>query len=989
MANQISGKVPIEKLDHVKPIDGEDMSQKGVNEENSNLAEVVKANKKESEVEKEAWRLLRNAVVTYRNSSIGTVAANDPNDKMPLNYDQVFIRDLVPSALAFLLKGEGEIVRNFLLYTMQLQSWEKTVDCYSPGQGLMPASFKVRTVALDDNKFEEVLDPDFGESAIGRVAPVDSDRENHLDPVTGSRSSLIQENTVYTFTSTDSIITAQSLNDGETLVSKGGSFELGFFSPGNSKYRYLGIWYKNIPIRTVVWVANRQNPIKDLSGKLMMNSTGSLVLSSGNNSDVWFTKSSKSAQSPILQLLDSGNLVVRDDVDRKTDVHLWQSFDYPSDTLLPDMKLGWDLRTGLSRRISSWKNSDDPSPGMLSDGVELAEYPQMVMRKGSRKFFRSGSWNGLQFSGAPELKLNPVFEFTFVLNQEEVYYMYQLKNKSVISRLVLNETTSSRERYVWVEADQSWKLYSSIPRDYCDNYALCGANGICSITNSPVCRCLNGFKPKSAQSWNSIDWTLGCIRNETLDCQRTHDFIKFSSLKLPDTPNSWVNTSMNLDECRETCSKNCSCVAYANSDISRRGSGCILWINDLVDVREFPDGGQDLYIRMPASNRADRPPVKIVVVIVATIVGFCGVLLVSYCVCRGKMKSKVETGGDNINAGPKEDMDLPLFNLATISLATENFSVNMKLGEGGFGPVYKGTLEDGKIIAVKTLSKYSGQGLNEFKNEVKLIAKLQHRNLVKLLGCCIEGEEKILIYEYMPNGSLYSFVFDQTRAKLLDWSKRFNIICGVARGLLYLHQDSRLRIIHRDLKTSNVLLDKELNPKISDFGMARTFVGDESGETTNRIVGTYGYMAPEYASYGLFSVKSDVFSFGILLLEVVSGKKNRGFDHPQNQNLIGYAWRLWTEGRPFELIDSLLEDSGIQPDMLRCIHIALICVQQSPEDRPTMSSVVLMLNGESTLPQPKHPGLLIDLIPGETCPPSSNNEPCSANYSSITSLEAR
>ncbi|KAL2523632.1 G-type lectin S-receptor-like serine/threonine-protein kinase [Abeliophyllum distichum] len=789
--------------------------------------------------------------------------------------------------------------------------------------------------------------------------------------------------------SNDSIITSRSLNDGETLVSEGRSFELGFFSPGNSKDRYLGIWYKNIPIKTVVWVANRQNPIKDLSGKLMMNSTGSLVLSSGNKSDVWFTKPTKSAQSPILQLLDSGNLVVRDDVDEKTDVHLWQSFDYPSDTLLPDMKLGWDLRTGLSRRISSWKNSDDPSPGMLSDGVELAEYPQMVMRKGSRKFYRSGSWNGLQFSGAPELKLNPVFEFKFVLNQEEVYYMYQLKNKSVISRLVLNETTSSRERYVWVEADQSWKLYSSIPRDYCDNYALCGANGICSITNSPVCRCLNGFKPKSAQSWNSIDWSLGCIRNETLDCQRKHDFIKFSSLKLPDTPNSWVNTSMNLDECRETCSKNCSCVAYANSDISRRGSGCILWINDLVDIREFPDGGQDLYIRMPASNRADRPPVKIVVVIVATIVGFSGVLLVSYCVCRGKMKSKVETGGDNINAGPKEDMDLPLFNLATISLATENFSVNMKLGEGGFGPVYKGTLEDGKIIAVKTLSKYSGQGLNEFKNEVKLIAKLQHRNLVKLLGCCIEGEEKILIYEYMPNGSLYSFVFDQTRAKLLDWSKRFNIICGVARGLLYLHQDSRLRIIHRDLKTSNVLLDKELNPKISDFGMARTFVGDESGETTKRIVGTYGYMAPEYASYGLFSVKSDVFSFGILLLEVVSGKKNRGFDHPQNMNLIGYAWRLWTEDRPFELIDSLLENSGIQPDMLRCIHIALLCVQQSPEDRPTMSSVVLMLNGESTLPQPKHPGLLIDLIPGETCPPSSSNEPCSANYSSITSLEAR
>ncbi|KAL2472872.1 G-type lectin S-receptor-like serine/threonine-protein kinase [Forsythia ovata] len=786
---------------------------------------------------------------------------------------------------------------------------------------------------------------------------------------------------------TFSITASQSLNDDETLVSEEGSFELGFFSPGSSKDRYLGIWYKNIPIRTVVWVANRQNPIKDLSGKLMINRTSSLLLSDGNNSVVWSTKPLNGGQDPILQLLDSGNLVLRDNKDGNMDVYLWQSFDYPSDTLLPGMKLGWDLRTGLKRGLSSWKNFDDPSPGTLSNGIELDEYPQAVMRKGSTKFFRSGPWNGLRFSGAPELRLNPVFEFEFVSNQDEVYYIYQLMNKSVITRLILNETTSSRQRYVWVEADQSWKLYASVPRDYCDNYALCGANGICSISDSPVCKCLEGFKPKSAQSRNAMDWSQGCIRNEPLDCQRKHDFIKFSGLKVPDTEHSWVNKSMNLKECRAMCLKNCSCNAYTNSDIRGRGSGCALWFGNLVDIRQFSDNGQELYIRMPAS-KGDRPPVKVVVIIVASIAAVCVMLLVSYCVCRRKMKSEGEFG-DNISEGPKEDLDLPLFNLATISHATDNFSVKKKLGEGGFGPVYKGTLEDGQNIAVKTLSKNSGQGLNEFKNEVKLIAKLQHRNLVKLLGCCIEDGEKILIYEYLPNGSLDSFVFDRSRGKLLDWSKRFNIICGVARGILYLHQDSRLRIIHRDLKASNVLLDKELNPKISDFGMARTFGGDESGETTKRVVGTYGYMAPEYAFYGLFSVKSDVFSFGILLLEILSGKKNRGFTHPQNQNLIGYAWRLWTEGRPLELIDSLLEDSAIQPEILRCIHIALLCVQQSPEDRPTMSSAVLMLNGESTLPQPKHPGFLIDLIPGETGPSSSNKDPCSANYFSITSLEPR
>ncbi|XP_026392463.1 putative receptor-like protein kinase At4g00960 [Papaver somniferum] len=288
------------------------------------------------------------------------------------------------------------------------------------------------------------------------------------------------------------------------------------------------------------------------------------------------------------------------------------------------------------------------------------------------------------------------------------------------------------------------------------------------------------------------------------------------------------------------------------------------------------------------------------------------------------------------------------FNFSTISGATDNFSEANKLGEGGFGSVYKGTLSDGQEIAVKRLSKNSGQGAQEFKNEVTLVAKLQHRNLVRLLGFCIDGEEKLLVYEFMPNGSLDQFLFDPDKCAHLDWERRYKIIGGIARGLLYLHEESRLKIIHRDLKASNILLDTDMNPKIGDFGMARLFVVDQTQANTNRVVGTYGYMAPEYAMHGQFSVKSDVFSFGVLVIEILSGQKNNCFQESDvSQDLLSYAWRHWKNGSPVELLDSTLKDTCSRSEAMRCIHIGLLCVQENVADRPTMPTVLLMLNSHS------------------------------------------
>ncbi|XP_017698977.2 G-type lectin S-receptor-like serine/threonine-protein kinase At4g03230 isoform X2 [Phoenix dactylifera] len=298
-------------------------------------------------------------------------------------------------------------------------------------------------------------------------------------------------------------------------------------------------------------------------------------------------------------------------------------------------------------------------------------------------------------------------------------------------------------------------------------------------------------------------------------------------------------------------------------------------------------------------------------------------------------------------------LDSPLFDFNRVITATSNFSQESKLGEGGFGPVYKGKLPGGQAIAVKRLSKSSGQGLKEFKNEVELISKLQHRNLVRLLGCCIHGEEKLLIYEFMPNKSLDAFLFDATKRGLLDWKSRYNIVEGIARGLLYLHRDSRLRIIHRDLKASNILLDEQFNPRISDFGMARIFGRDQSLERTGTVVGTIGYMSPEYAMEGQISEKSDVFSFGVLLLEVVSGKRNNHFVDEKGLNLLGYAWTLWKENRILELIDPSLGDSWSCSEVLKIIQVGLLCVQEFPADRPSMSLVVSMLTSDTNVPVPK------------------------------------
>ncbi|CAN6215825.1 unnamed protein product [Urochloa humidicola] len=292
--------------------------------------------------------------------------------------------------------------------------------------------------------------------------------------------------------------------------------------------------------------------------------------------------------------------------------------------------------------------------------------------------------------------------------------------------------------------------------------------------------------------------------------------------------------------------------------------------------------------------------------------------------------------------------------------ATDNFSENRNIGCGGFATVYKGQLPDGLMIAAKRMDECAT--VFDFSSEF-LLARLQHTNVIRLLGWCFHGKERILVYNFMPKGNLHQFIFDKRNGSLLDWSKRLNIIKGLADGLVYLHKQSMLWIVHRDLKPTNILLDHDMNPKISDFGSARTLSSDITEERTSRVVGTSGYKAPEYTSQGIYSLKTDVFSFGVMALVIISGRKNIILAQQGDSigTLVRDAWQLWNDGRLHELVDPNL-GGGFEPaEVMRYAQVALLCAQEDPKDRPTMSDVVALLNFESIslLPDPKQPSELV------------------------------
>ncbi|RXH89873.1 hypothetical protein DVH24_032230 [Malus domestica] len=662
----------------------------------------------------------------------------------------------------------------------------------------------------------------------------------------------------------DTISENQSLSGDQTIASAGGMFELGFFKPGQLSNYYIGIWYSKqvVSEMTVVWVANREIPVSDRFSSVLTILDGNLVLLNMSKNPVWSTDLNSTTNSGSVQavLLDSGNLVLKAGSSNNTLEPLWQSFDHPTDTLLPGGKFGFNKITNHSQILTSWKNLEDPAPGLYSLHLAPDEGDSCIyLWNRSRQYWTSGPWNESlrNFNMVPELRLFNDFNYSSVRNENESYLTYSINNPKIVTRSLMT-ASGQVQQLTWLEASKQWNVFWSQPRQ-CDVYAFCGAFSSCKPTSLNYCKCLKGFEPNRQSDWDLQIYSGGCSRRTSVKCgNATGDgFLEKNSKSLLE--NSQNERALSFESCRSACLNECQCTAYVYDS----SNGCSIWHGDVLNLQEFEanDGdGRILYIRAAASDIEKKRNKRMIIhvllgavnlnvilmivffslqlspliAIVSTITGLL-VVIFGYFLWKKTLgtKSKVAAGGE------MNDAELPIFGLRAIIAATNNFAEANKLGEGGFGPVYKVTLP-------------------------------------------------------------------------------------------------------------------------------------------------LGYMSPEYARYGHFSEKLDVFSFGVVLLEIVSGKKNAAFylfEH--SPTLAGWAWDLWKDGRGMEVIDESVRETCRLDEALKCIHVGFLCVQEAPADRPTMSLVIRMLQGnESTsLPPFKEPAFSTHKNSSPVC---SSQTPTIFSHNTVT-----
>ncbi|TVT97382.1 hypothetical protein EJB05_57381, partial [Eragrostis curvula] len=769
----------------------------------------------------------------------------------------------------------------------------------------------------------------------------------------------------------------------DKLVSRNGKFALGFFQPTapdslskstntttTSPNWYLGIWFNNIPVFTTVWVANRETPITEPNinqTQLELSTDGNLVVVNRTKSTIWSTSianmTGTGTKTASAVLLNTGNLAIV--ASPSSDVLLWQSFDHPTDVVLPGAKFGRNKVTGLIRQGISRKSLIDPGLGPYS--IVLDTTGVVLKRRDLSVVY--WSWQSKS-----SLKLIPILKSILALdprtkglvplyvdNDEEEYYIYTSPDESPPSFVSLDISGQIKVN-IWSQANQTWQAIYAQPVDPCTPSATCGPFTVCNGVANPFCDCMESFSRKSPQNWEFEDRSGGCIRETPLDCsseenttRSTDVFHPIAHVTLPYNPYR-VQEAATENKCTQACLSECSCTAY-----SYNNSRCSVWHGELLSVN-MNDGidnySEDvLYVRLAAKDlqnlRKEKRKPSVGVITAASII--CSgllVLMLLLVIWRKKLKlcgaPLYDSQGSN---------GIIAFRYTDLGHATKNFT--QQLGAGGFGSVFKGVLSDSTPIAVKRLDG-ARQGEKQFRAEVSSIGLIQHINLVKLIGFCCEGDNRLLVYEHMPNGSLDGHLF-KSNSSVLNWNTRYQIIIGVARGLSYLHQSCRECIIHCDIKPENILLDASFVPKVADFGLA-AFVGRDFSRVLTTFRGTAGYLAPEWLSGVAITPKIDVYAFGMVLLEILSGSRNSPEAYTSNSYHVEYfpvrAVSKLHEGDVQSLVDPKLQGDFSLEQVERVCKVACWCIQDNEFDRPTMGEVVRVLEGLQEIDRPPMPRLL-------------------------------
>jgi len=723
--------------------------------------------------------------------------------------------------------------------------------------------------------------------------------------------------------------------NGILLVSYKEEFGFGFVTTPNDITLFL-LAVVHMGSNTVVWVANRGLPVSN-SDKFVFDEKGNLYLLKGAEV-VWSTGTEDKGVSSM-ELRDTGNLVL---LGNDSSV-IWQSFSHPTDTLLPmqDFTAGMKLFSEPGPNNLTYVLQIESGNVTLSTGLQTPQ-PYWSMKEDSRKRIINKSGDVVASA---------------TLNAS--YWSFYDETKSLLWQFGFAEESDSNGTWILVLGSDGLITFSSlqsggaivasprkIPHDSCstpepcDPYYICSGEKICTcpsiLSSSPNCK--PGF-------------VSPCSSKGTIELLKADDRLNYFAL-------GFVPPSLKTDliGCKTSCSANCSCLAmFFNSS----SGNCFLldWIGSFE--KSVEDSGIVSYIKVVSSDGDTRDSgsrttqaIVVVIIVIVTLFVISGMLFVAHRLFRKKQdlpESPQENSEDDNFLDGLTAMPIR-YSYNDLKNATSNFSV--KLGEGGFGSVYKGAAPDGTQLAVKKLEGI-GQGKKEFRVEVSTIGSIHHHHLVRLKGFCAEGSHRLLAYEYMANGSLDKWIFNKHSEELvLDWDTRYNIALGTAKGLAYLHEDCDSKIIHCDIKPENVLLDHNFLVKVSDFGLAKLMTREQSHVFTT-LRGTRGYLAPEWITNCAISEKSDVYSYGMVLLEIIGGRKNYDpRETSEKSHFPSFAFKMMEEGKVREILDSKLETNENDERVQTAVKVALWCIQEDMSLRPSMTKVVQMLEGLCTVPKP-------------------------------------